>query len=129
MSGTKRARISSVSRIRQGADGAACSPGSRPSLSQRRIVNSETPRSLAAWLMVTSSECGSGGGAAGMSARWRAEGARARGDALAGGAHARRGERQSGPGGVPVAGEDRGDLVVGVIGGEAPDQLDGVLGQ
>lgn len=59
--------------VRQGADGALCSPGSRPSLSQRRIVNSDTPSSAAAWLMVTSSESGSGGGAAGMPARWRAE--------------------------------------------------------
>ena len=38
MSGTKRARISSVSRIRQGAPGVVCSPGSSPSRSQRRIV-------------------------------------------------------------------------------------------
>ena len=37
--GTKRARISSVSRIRQGASGVVCSPGSSPSFSQRRIVN------------------------------------------------------------------------------------------
>jgi hypothetical protein len=30
---------------------------------------------------------------------------------------------------VPVAREDRRDLIVGVMLGEAPDQLDGVLGQ
>ena len=77
MSGTKRARISSVSRIRQGASGVVCSPGSRPSRSQRRIVCVETPSSAAAWSMVTSSLAGSGGGAAGMPARWRA--ARTRG--------------------------------------------------
>ncbi|HWT24814.1 MAG TPA: hypothetical protein VN213_15015, partial [Solirubrobacteraceae bacterium] len=34
-----------------------------------------------------------------------------------------------GPGQVPVAGEDGGDLVIGMMGGEAPDQLDGVFGQ
>ena len=106
-----------MSRIRQGADGAACSPGSSPSRSQRRIVNSETPSSAAAWLIVTSSRVGvgrRGGGDAG---------------ALARGADARGGERQPGAGAVAVAGEDRGDLVVGVMGGEAADQLDGVLGQ
>ena len=48
MSGTKRARISSVRRIRQGACGVVCSPGSSPSRSQRRIVAVETPSSSAA---------------------------------------------------------------------------------
>jgi hypothetical protein len=46
-------------------------------LSQRRIVNSDTPSSAAAWLIVTSCESGSGGAAAGMPARWRAERTRA----------------------------------------------------
>ena len=49
--------------------------------------------------------------------------------ALARGADAGGGERQPGPGPVAVAGEDRRDLVVGVMRGEAADQLDGVLGQ
>ena len=56
-SGTKRARTSSLSRIRQGAPGVVCSPGSSPSRSQRRIVNGETPSSLAACWIVTRFDC------------------------------------------------------------------------
>jgi hypothetical protein len=115
-SGTKRARISSVRRMRQGALGVVCSPGSSPSLSQRRIVNVETPSCLAASWIVTSSVFGSGGGAAGMPARKRA-------------LHARAGERQAGSGASALTVEDRGDLLVGVMDGESADQVDRVLAE
>ena len=47
--------------------------------------------------------------------------------ALAGALDAGRGERQSCPGASLLAVEDRGDLGVGVMGGEAPHELDRVL--
>jgi hypothetical protein len=47
--------------------------------------------------------------------------------ALTGGLDARLGEWPAGAGQPSLLGQDRGDLVVGVVGGEAADQLDGVL--
>ena len=47
--------------------------------------------------------------------------------ALTGCLDARLGEWESGAGAVSLAGEDRGDLVVGMVFGEATDQLDRVL--
>ena len=58
ISGTKRARASSVRWMRHGAPGVACSAGSRPSLSQRRTVDVETPSSLAACSMVKAAGVG-----------------------------------------------------------------------
>jgi hypothetical protein len=58
---------------------------------------------------------------------WR----RRRGDAcaLAGGLHACAGERKAMAGASPLAVEDRGDLLVGMVSGEPADQVDRVLGE
>ena len=81
------------------------------------MVKIETPSSVAACSIVTSLRVG----------RWWRRGGDA--GALAGGADAAFGEGEAGAGAAALAGEDRGDLAVGVMGGEAADQLDRVLGQ
>ncbi len=54
-SATKRARISSLMRMRHGAPGVICSPAMKPSASQRCTVEGTTPRISAALLIVTNS--------------------------------------------------------------------------
>ena len=99
-----------------GASGVVCSPGSSPSRSQRRIVCSETPSSLAACWMVTARCLGPVAGRPGC---------RRVADAF----DAWLGEREAGAGAASLAGEDLGDLTVGVVFGEATDQLDRVLAE
>ena len=60
---TNRLRISSVSRMRQGAPGVSCSPAMNPSASQRCRVDGARPSSAAASVTVSSSpSCGSSAG-------------------------------------------------------------------
>ncbi len=67
-SSTKRARSSSVMRMRHGAPGVSCSPTMIPAMSQRCSVDGATPRISAAFVMVTSSPSGrsAGGSQRGM---------------------------------------------------------------
>ncbi len=62
-SATKRARSSSVMRMRHGAPGVSCSPGMNPSATQRCTVEATTPRIRAASSMLTSSPSGAWEGA------------------------------------------------------------------
>jgi hypothetical protein len=114
-SGTNRARTSSSSRIRHGAFGVICSPGSSPSRSPP-ADREERDAELAGSLL--------DGDEVRFGVRWR--GGRDPG-ALTGCLDAGLGEWQAGAGAVSLAGEDRGDLSVGMVCGEATDQLDRVL--
>ena len=111
--------MSSVSRIRQGACGRGLLAGQQAVVEPAADgVARETPSSVAA--------CVDRDAVSRVRVRWRGGGDAG---ALAGGADAAVGERQPGAGAAALAGEDRGDLAVGVMLGEAADQLDRVLGQ
>ena len=74
-SSTNRARMSSVSRIRQGAPGVSCSPAMNPSASQRCSVEGAKPSWLAASVTVSSSPSGGAVSAwwQGMCQWWRSD--------------------------------------------------------
>ena len=106
-----------MSRICQGAPGVICSPVMNPSRSQRCTVAVDTSSSLAALAIVTISSIVAGGsdGSGGD----LVVGAQP-GDAVGG-------ERVAGAGQPSLAGEDRGDLLVGVALGELAHERDRVL--
>ena len=116
-SSTNRLRMSSVSRIRQGAPGVSCSPAMNPSPSQRCRVEGAEP------------ELVGGVGHGEQFSFVRVVGGWVAGDFLV---VAQRldptgGERQSAGGAAVLPVEDVRDHRVGVVGGQAADQVDGVL--
>ena len=109
--------MSSVSRIRQGAPGVSCSPAMNPSPSQRCRVEAARPSSF-----------GGVGHGEQFSYLWVVVGLVA-GDfvVVAQRLDPTGGERQSAGGAAALPVEDVRDRRVGVVDGEATQQVDGVL--
>ena len=118
-SSTNSARTWSVRRIRHGAPGVICSPVMKPSVIQRCRVGGGSFSSAAASTMVNS---GSLFWLVWTSGWWQGDVPVVPQDLDPSG-----GEGQSCCGGTVLPVEDAGDLGVGVVHGQSPDQVDGVL--